>query len=362
MNASHLRRAGFTLIELLTVIAIIGVLTALTAVVLPRIMEKARLTETQNVANQLRILLTAYYTEHGTYPPAYGYIKPDEFGTPGIQIVQIAGAGTPNDFVTIPWMAALGEHGNLDLYDPFSTAVDININRTIEMIEYSPIGGHNPADYVGIEFELDSQKFLTRVYNGVADALLDDDVNLQLAAEKRPFIYIPINKRQFRRVRDNWFEEADISGNDDGDETNDNPRPNDALSVNTDLAAMNFPPPSYDAYVLISLGPYGNYPSARPLYGLLYDSSAAGLPFLNLADPAYPAELNGEATAVKQLYRYHYMAMATYFMATRDADDNGKLDFDFLKRSIEDEGANPFHRFEDPNVPNIAGPLIFLSP
>ncbi|MCH7908291.1 MAG: type II secretion system protein, partial [Candidatus Hydrogenedentes bacterium] len=181
MNAPHLRRAGFTLIELLTVIAIIGILTAFTAAVLPNILEKARLTNTQNVANQLRILLTAYYTEHGTYPPAYGYIKLDKFGTQGIQIVQ------PDDFVTLPWMATLGEHGNLDLYDPFSTAVDVNVDEVIEMLEYSPVGGHNAAAYAAGEVE---KGFFTRVYNATADIVLDDAVDLQFAEEKRPFIYI----------------------------------------------------------------------------------------------------------------------------------------------------------------------------
>ena len=342
MNAPHLRRAGFTLIELLTVIAIIGILTAFTAAVLPNILEKARISNTVNVANQLRILLTAYYADHGTYPPAYGYIKPDEFGTQGILLEQ----NPPNDFVTIPWMAALGVHEVLDLYDPFSTEVDVNTDNTIEMLEYSPVGGHKAADYAAGEVE---QGFFTRVYNATADAILDIDVNLQFTEEKRPFIYIPINKRQYKRMKEGW-----PGGND--------PRPDDGTAVNNDFADLRFPPPSYDAYVLISLGPYRNYPSTEPLFGLLYDSVPAGFSFIDLANAAYPVAVNAEGTEVRQLYRYHYMAMATYYMATRDADENGKLDFDFLTRKNEDEAAGNRNRFDDPDFSNIGGPLIFLSP
>src|SRR5690606_14496203 len=64
------QRGGFTLIELLTVIAIISILFGLVAVAAPRVLEKAKIADTENQASQLRTSLATYQTTHGSLPPA----------------------------------------------------------------------------------------------------------------------------------------------------------------------------------------------------------------------------------------------------------------------------------------------------
>ena len=70
------RTEGFTLVELLVVIAIIGILAGFIAVGLPRALNSAKLAKLDNVFLQVRNILTEYYVDHGTFPPAYGYLAP----------------------------------------------------------------------------------------------------------------------------------------------------------------------------------------------------------------------------------------------------------------------------------------------
>lgn len=59
---------GFTLIELLIVIAIIAVLAGLGFAGVSGALKTARKAEVRAVASQIKLALTSYYSEYGTYP------------------------------------------------------------------------------------------------------------------------------------------------------------------------------------------------------------------------------------------------------------------------------------------------------
>ena len=146
MKKAHARNPGFTLIELLTVIAIISILTALTAVGLPRVLLKAKMTDVQNTMNQLRTALTVYYTDHGTYPPRYGYIRPADRLTAAADL-QTDPLFDDYAFITRPYLAFLGEHQNLDFHDRFSDSGDTDQDRVLSELEFSPIGTRSGDTY-----------------------------------------------------------------------------------------------------------------------------------------------------------------------------------------------------------------------
>ena len=114
---------------------------------------------------------------------------------------------------------------------------------------------------------------------------------------------------------------------------------------NTDII---FPPPNYDAFVLISVGPGG---------------STAGV---------VPEPLGTEPPE----YVYHILALRTFFLATRDLNDNGQLDFHFearrkgeaaleypitiTTRDGETKTVNVTNRLPKPDEANSWGPYIFV--
>lgn len=59
---------AFTLIELLVVIAIIGILSSMMFVCIPAIMNKVKITRTENTAIHLRNAINSYFTEYRKYP------------------------------------------------------------------------------------------------------------------------------------------------------------------------------------------------------------------------------------------------------------------------------------------------------
>jgi prepilin-type N-terminal cleavage/methylation domain-containing protein len=67
-NAADHHRAAFTLIELLIVIAIIAILAALGFAGVSGALTSAKKAETRAMANQIKLALSAYYAEYGTYP------------------------------------------------------------------------------------------------------------------------------------------------------------------------------------------------------------------------------------------------------------------------------------------------------
>ncbi len=343
--------SGFTLVELLVVIAIIGILAGFIAVGLPKAIELAKLSALKNNFNQIRTTLTAYYVDNGSFPPAYGYLSPvflkDSFQNPNTRPTDIVdGIGNDdfapeNAFFLLPWMAHLREHGNQDLYDNFSRGLgsDADSDGNISRLEYSP----SP------EFDGGTQSYSFVNYHGLylGDAIFNgsdpetvNDLTRQAAQELRPFIYIPVNERQFRQFSKIIYDLAGRQGNQS------DPRPFnlDVTAIDQINTQLSFPPPSYDAFVLMSAGPALNVGTS----GLVVDFGVNGL---NLID--FPVA-----------YQYHILGLATYFLATRDAEQNGKgdgeLDFDYTARKSRGQATNDNNDLPG-KFPKAAGPVIFIG-
>lgn len=313
---------GFTLIELLTVIAIIAILAALTMTIGPRMIERAKIRRMDSALRQINTALIAYYTDNATYPPAYGYIwqgAKDQMTPPSNP------AEEEKFYVLRPYLALMKYHGNEDLYDEFSRSYDTDGDGRLSILEFLPRGGRQPSG----QWVLDSG--LPR-YDGVTP--VGDEISRQLQAPKRPFVYIPVNRAQFIRVQKYWINKGYFYA--EAWDTSD-----------PDFPQLSFPPPKYDAFVLVGVGPGGN------TYGILPDP---------LGVPAEQAN-NGRDL-------YHITALRAYFLATRDLNANGELDFHFEARTQRAEGTMEYTVGGRPcnnDLPpwtqfrRAAGPWIFVS-
>lgn len=301
--------SGFTLIELLTVIAIITILTGLTAVVLSRAREKARIARSEAALNGLRTEFVAYSTKHNeSFPPAYGYLlEPWKETLPAAQ-----------QYCLRPYMALLGHFREDGLYDEFSVSYDTDRNKMIGLLEYSPLGTKTGPD----EYTFDNTLFAgPRAPQG------------EEFDGKRPYVYIPVNKAQAKKVAKYYYRVALTDGRvDDGM----NARVWDSTA--DELQGLRFPPPRYDAFVLIGVGPAGN------TWGVADPDPAVGEPPED--DPAI----------------YHIRALRAYFLATRDANENMKPDFDLRNRTgAGGEDASPAS-YADKGFPVAQYPLLCLLP
>ncbi len=293
------QRGGFTLIELLTVIAIISILFGLVAVAAPRVLEKAKIADTENQASQLRTSLATYQTTHGSLPPAYGYLK-----IPWGNVTAAINGGAAWGQVAFlePYTSRINAYKVEDLYDHnWSESFDSDRNNVIDLFEFEPIPGEiSPGNY---RFWDNTTTLYPQPGGLIPPAQPYNTV--------RPFIYIPVNKEQARRVK-SYFE-TQIGGQYD---------PERIYAMEWDWTdpwlepiARQTPPPYYDAYVIISVGPGG---------------STGGI--------ATPPPLPG-VDELDHVLRYHVNGLRAYYLATRDLNDNGLLDFDFRARSRNNEGS-----------------------
>jgi len=315
--------AGFTLIELLTVIAIIAILAGLTAVAVPQYLNKAKEIQTisnmKSVADALAVYSARVENKFG-YPPAYGYILNEE---------RDRDVGALNDahHVLIPYTFSVGIHGAKDVYEVlgYANSSDSNGDGALSLFEYLPIGSLNAA--------AGTYEFSTTLYTTFNTPRSPepgglDEVQAQLAPDvSRPYAYIPYNKRQLNTLTRYWLDK-DIR---------------DEFGAGFDPAhpivagRLFFPPPEYDAFVLIGNGPGGNE-------GGLLSVDPPGTP-----GPDYSPR-----------HTYHMLGLRIAFLATRDLDPDydgpdqadGLLDFSYEDR----KQATRINVF--PNGTNGQGPFI----
>ncbi len=269
---------GFTLIELLVVIAIIAILAGFLAVGLPRAMEMARIRDVETDFHALRNALSAYAAQHGSFPPRYGYYT-------GYQHAN----GTDLHFLT-PYMARIGLFRVMDLYDRFSFTDDATQSGVVDRLEYTPQGVQVGPDRFAFH-EDPTHPDYQPLYIGIPPMPPSD--------EQAPYIYIPVSKRQADQYATWFYRRWQETGEDrymyailgPGEEG-----PIEAYN-------MSFPPAQYDTYVLISVGPGG---------------STGGI--------------TRNADMFDLVVQYHVDALRAYFLATRDANNNGLLDFDYRAR------------------------------
>lgn len=312
MSRIQREKRGFTLVELLVVIAIIGILAGFIVGGVSRAREKAKIADANNTMRQIETMIVEYYTTHNTYPPAYGFLSKEAFklskdarrgdeDLPGKAYVLDIEDTVNNDgyFVTESYLYQLGLQNNLEYYDPFALdSTDTDYDGTIGRLEYNPTDGIN--DFVS-------------------------DYSTTPESIQRPFIYIPINQRQFRRVKEIWDDPAQGNGFPDFD----NPK----------LRDLEFPPASYDSFIIASAGVVAN------TQGLIYDVGTG----------------NGklDETFYEPNYAYHIAAMATYYILTRDFDNDLIPDFDFDGRASGDQEAHVFpNRQHNSTIgPGVLGPI-----
>lgn len=277
------RRKGFTLIELLTVIAIIAILAGITFSAIPRVLERAKLRKLDGIFHGLEVAMATYATRAGTsggYPPAYGFLLASARGKATNEIL-------PTDYFTKPYGALIELNKAADIYDNFAQTGDSNRDLQIGTLEFSPIGQQNVAN--------GSFTYYNTPYTGPSSPNLSDEVAAQIDAQEAPVRYVPVNIAQYKRARRYWIEEAQ------------DPLASTWNANSPLLQGMAFPPPKYDAYVLISVGPGGES-------------------FDVLAEPPQGAPF---------AYRYHIAAMRTFFLATRDLNGDNILDLDFRQASSQ---------------------------
>jgi len=332
-------RAGFTLIELLTVIAIIAILAAMSMVVGPRLIERAKIVATMKTCDTLKAQFFLYATKNPvqnktSFPAVYGYRKR---GIP-------EGAEDKLLFYLVPYMKSIDLFRKFDYYDRFGlSSYDTDGDGKISLLEFSPLGRQGPdGAYV----------FEQTLYTG---ANLPDEVSRLLTAQ-RPLAYIPVNSDQFRKAEQYWRDRvAAIPARLLEGANALRWLPNESfLPDKNPLADLNgkFPPTKYDDFVLISVGPGGN------TGGILTPPQS----FLN------------DLQAVPRADWYHILALRAFFLATRDMSDNeenpgldkegnGKWDFDYRNRTRGVDGKAT--SYVDPKLALLPdgtagqGPLIY---
>jgi len=307
---------GFTLVELLTVIAIIAILASLTAVAVPRVLERARLARMDTDFREIATILAEYQTRHGSLPPIYGYRQWAHGDTRirGLSYAEVEEREpgiSPSRFWHLePWLSFAPVAATLSLYDEYGQSYDTDRDNWVNVLEIMPVGDMHhmytidpkPAEEVDHVLIKGGQEFT------------------------RPYVYIPVNLKQAELARKYFNNNHDYNAN--------------TWNISSPyLQRLIFPPPKYDGYALISVGP------TEDTVGILTPS----------AD--FLAAMNAN---VRPEDHVHVLALRAFYLATRDLNKNGLADFDFRARTTGGEGKPEAY---GPEIePELNGRPLYLLP
>ncbi len=285
-----MQHRGFTLVELLTVIAIISILAGLTFTVAGPMRERARITKLESTLHNMQVALDAYYTSSNTYPAGYGFLSKAAFGLDDPNVLPPA-----QRYVLKPYSLALERFNSGDVIDLFSASYDGNNDGFIGPSEFLPMGikvADGPT-----QFEMERYP----------EGGLNNELAQQLGADQRPMYYAPVNIEQAKKAKRYWLNQyANEKSSGMLEATSWDPS-------SPDLQGISFPPSRYDGYALISVGPRGDYHGVVAT-GQEYDD------FVGRLFSMFPNEA------------YHILALRSYYLASRDLNNNGEMDFDFRAR------------------------------
>ena len=195
---------------------------------------------------------------------------------------------------------------------------------------------------MGTESGPNKYTFPQELYRG---GNLSSEVSQQMTA-KRPFVYVPVNLDQARKVEEYYYAVANGMNLPQEGWYAERWRPEEAMpdgSANP-LASLTFPPARYDDFVLIGVSP--------------------GVSTCGLVTPPNKFIEELRAANVPAEDWYHVLGLRTYFLANRDVNKNGLLDFHYQNRTRLGEAKPGSYNLPNMNLlpdgTNGYGPYIYL--
>jgi len=170
----------------------------------------------------------------------------------------------------------------------------------------------------------------------VANPLVDPVANPDLinrAAQARPYTYVPYYKKDLERMR-RIIKANDPNGLDQWDGATWIP---DFMTADT-----VYPPPQYDGFVLIGVGPLEN------TRGLLVPPGGED------------AWLATTYAATEPARAYYILGMRAAYLASRDSNNDGQLDFDYVARTRSGQG-KAFPDMPDQRNMGLAAPMLYKA-
>jgi len=153
-------RRGFTLIEVLVVVAIIGILVAISAANLLNAIQRARQKRTMADMRTLALGIESFTTDFNRYPAAAGYVLPSGLALPTATLSTIHPQLTPTYIKMVP------------LRDGWDSWFTYSTDPTRPTMRFDRTGGRQPR--VGARFRV------THVFD--SDVILVDGTFVQYPA------------------------------------------------------------------------------------------------------------------------------------------------------------------------------------
>ncbi|HRI88639.1 MAG TPA: hypothetical protein PK869_10245 [Candidatus Hydrogenedentes bacterium] len=231
----------------------------------------------------IRTSLAAYATDHGTYPPAYGYwVGDDRDGRA--------------HYIHLPYIHAIEINESTKLYDKYAIGYDTNGDGVLSRLEYHSELGGQP------NFTVDAIQSAAPYGGGPL-------LNTEAA---RPYVFVPYCKADLERMKLVIAEEKNLESR----ERLERGEIWDARILPDVYESANAMPPRLDAFVLLSVG------ASRDTGGLL--------------TPIGDEDEWLAQTGVDPKLHYYVLALRAAYLATRDLNGNGLADFDARARGNSD--------------------------